>query len=119
MASSYPTSDHNCYKKDIFDMDKNDDGGVADNGVANNRAADNKVANDGVVDNNNNQGESNDQNSDGDYTEKEKEPSYLGKGFFLDKTRFLTLIILKKALLDILEDVNLRTVISDAGKKLT
>lgn len=53
-------SDYNCYKKDAFDADKNNDEGSVDNRVADNRA----------VDNNHDQGEDNDQNSDGDYIEE-------------------------------------------------
>lgn len=101
------------------DVDKNDDRRVTDNKVANNRAANNRTANNGAADGNDNQRKDNDQNSDEDYKEEQGELDHSKKGFFLDKTRFSTLVISKKALLDILGDVKLKMVTSDIDKKLT
>lgn len=69
------------------------------------------------MDNNNDQRKSNNQNRDRDYTEEQKKPGCLGKSSFLDKTWSPTLVISKKAFLDILEDIKSGTVISDTGKK--
>lgn len=67
VADSRPTSDRNCYKKDAFDVDANNDGGAMDNRL---------------VDNNDDQRGGNNQNSDGDYVEKQRESGYLRKDFF-------------------------------------
>lgn len=109
MADLRSTSDRDRYKEDILDMNENNEGEATDNGIAD----------DIVVNNDDDQKECNDQNSDKDYMEKQGEIDCLGKSFFLDKTRSLTLVTPENALLDILEDIKPKTVTSDTGKKLT
>lgn len=104
MAGPRPTFDRDHYKKDTLNVDKNDNG---------------RVVKDKVADNDDDQGESNNQNSDRDYKEKQRELGHFKKGFFLDKTWSSTLVTPEKALLDTLGDVKPGTVTSDTGKKLT
>lgn len=122
LVVNLPTFDCDCYNKDVVNVDENNDGRAANVGVA-----DDGVVDDRAADNDDNQEEGNDQNSDGDDKDKQREFGYSRKGFFLDKTRFPTLITSEKALLNILEkafldtsrDVKPETVIPDVGKKLT
>lgn len=104
-----PTFDCNFYREDDFDKDDNNDREVADNQV---------------IDNNDDQGEDNNQNSDKNYIREQREPSLLGKNSFLDKTQNSrtpspTLVIPKKAFLDISKEIKLRTVTSNIDKKLS
>ncbi len=116
MAGFHPTSDRDRNKKDTLDVDENDGKRAADDKVVDDGAADDGVAENKAANDDDNQGESNNQNSDRDYMVKQKKPSHLGKGFFLDKTWSRTLVIPEKAVLYISEGVKSA---SNIDKKLT
>lgn len=121
VASLRATFDYDQYKKDTSDVDTKNNGGIVDKRTANNKTADdgvvdNKVADDEAVDYDDNQGESNDQNSDGDYMKEQRKLDHLERGLFFNKTRFCTLVTPEKGLLDILKGVKPGTVIFNISK---
>lgn len=68
LVANPPIFDCDCYNKDVVNVDENNDGRAANVG-----AADDGVVDDRVADDDDNQKEGNDQNSDGDYKNKQRE----------------------------------------------